>query len=301
LAALSPDAPVLLIGSGLTMVDAVISLLDAGHTGSLHAVSRHGLLPQRHAVSHVEPIVPANPWPSGLFPLVRAVRREAAGALAAGQDWRSVIDALRPFNQDLWRGFSDRERSRFLRHLRAWWDVHRHRVPHAAADRIEAALQTRQLRVHAGRITGLGICEGQASLTFRRRGSGAVATLSGVRVIDCTGPVTDVSRSTEPLMRALLRTGIARPDPLALGLDVAISGAVINSLGQAAGRLFAIGPLTKGASWEITSVPDIRAQCRAMALTLGGLLARGVDAGEHTAPFRALPARSPQLVAQGNE
>jgi uncharacterized NAD(P)/FAD-binding protein YdhS len=278
-ASLSPQVPVLLIGSGLTMVDAVISLLDAGHTGPVHVVSRHGLLPRRHSVSHVGPVAPANHWPGRLCPLVRAVRREIARARTTGHDWRQVIDALRPFTQDLWRGFSDCERSRFLRHMRAWWDVHRHRMPQAAADRIEAALAFGQLRVHAGRIVGLGVREGQASITFRRRGAGAVATVRAARVIDCTGPATDVTRSTEPLMQALLRAGVARPDPLRLGLDVAASGALINRLDQPSDRLFAIGPLTKGENWEITSVPDIRTQCRDMARMLGGLLAQSAGAG----------------------
>jgi uncharacterized NAD(P)/FAD-binding protein YdhS len=296
-AGLEPDVPVLLIGSGLTMADAVISLLDAGHTGPVHAISRHGLLPRRHSASHAGPLATANPWPRRLCPLVRAVRGEIAAALAAGHDWRSVIDALRPFNQDLWRGFSDSERSRFLRHLRAWWDVHRHRMPHAAADRIEATLASGQLRVHAGRIVGLGVKEGQASVAFRRRGTEAVATLTAARVIDCTGPATDVTRSTEPLMRSLLSAGIARPDPLRLGLDVATSGALIDRLGQCSGRLFAIGPPTKGVSWEITSVPDIRTRCRDLAHMLGGLLAQGGRSEEHTMPFRTLPMRSPHLAA----
>jgi uncharacterized NAD(P)/FAD-binding protein YdhS len=299
-AGLESDVPVLLLGSGLTMVDAVISLLDAGHTGRIHAVSRHGLLPRRHSVSHVGPVALANPWPSRLCPLLRAVRREIVRARTTGQDWRPVIDALRPFTQDLWRGFSDRERRRFLRHLRTWWDVHRHRVPPAAADQIEAALASGQLRVHAGRIVGLGVSEGQASITFRRRGTGAVATVRAARVIDCTGPATDVTCSTEPLMQALLSAGIARPDPLRLGLDVSARGALINRRGQPSDRLYAIGPLTKGASWEITSVPDIRTQCRDMARMLGRLLAQTGGTEGHTVPFRTLPVRSPDLAAQGN-
>ena len=301
-ASLDPRAPVLLIGTGLTMVDAVISLLDAGHTGPIRALSRHGFLPRRHAASQAAPAVLPAPPPNELRPLMRIVRREIERALEAGTDWRPVIDALRPSTQDMWQGLSERERGQFLRHLRTWWDVHRHRMAPAAADRIEAALASGQLCLHAGRIVSLDVRGGMASVIFRRRGTGTVAAVSAARVINCTGPATDVTCSTEPLMQALLRTGLARPDPHRLGLDVSASGALINRDGQPSGRLFAVGPLTKGARWEITSVPDIRTQCRDMANSLGLLLARRAtgDGGSAPMPFRALPMRSPEFAGRGN-
>ena len=221
------------------------------------------------------------PLPNELAPLVRAVRREIARVLEAGEDWRPVIDALRPSTQALWRGFSDRERSRFLRHLRAWWDVHRHRMPPLAARRIEDARASGQLHVHAGRIIALGVEDSWAIVTFRRRTSGAVATIKAARVIDCTGPGTDVTQSTDPLMRALLRTGMARADKLRFGLDVSASGALLSRSGLPSRRLFAVGSLTKGALWEITSVPDIRVQCRDMARDLGKRLAEMVRGDGH--------------------
>lgn len=297
-AALHPREPVLFVGTGLTMVDAAIDLLDAGHAGSIHALSRHGLLPRRHAVPQIPPTVLPTPLPSRLRALVRMIRLEIARALQAGQDWRPIIDALRPFTQDLWRALSHCERKQFLRHLRVWWDVHRHRMPPQAADRIEAAQASNQLRVHAGRLLGLGVQDGQASVTFRERQTGAVATVKAARVIDCSGPGADVARSSDPLIQALLRAGMARPDPLRLGLDVSPSGAVLGSHGRPSNRLFAVGPLTKGTNWEITSVPDIRVQCRDIARMLGGLLAERAD-GRGT-PFRTQQVRSPQFVTQGN-
>jgi uncharacterized NAD(P)/FAD-binding protein YdhS len=39
-------------------------------------------------------------------------------------------------------------------------------------------------------------------------------------------------------------------------------------------RLFAIGPVTRAAFWEIVAVPDIRNQCAALANRLGGALGR---------------------------
>jgi uncharacterized NAD(P)/FAD-binding protein YdhS len=268
IAGLAPDAPVLLVGTGLTMVDTVVTLLDAGHTGPIHALSRHGLLPLRHASPDVGPVTLPTPLPTGLAPLMRFARSEIARSQAAGNGWRPVIDALRPFTQNLWRGLSGSERGRFLRHLRAFWDVHRHRIPPTVADRIQAALASQQLHIHAGRIIGLGVEDARANVTFRDRVTGAECSLQAASVIDCTGPGADVTQSTDPLMQTLLRAGIARPDPLRLGLDVAADGAVLTRSGAPSNRLFAIGPLTKGASWEMTAVPELRTQCRDLARVL---------------------------------
>jgi uncharacterized NAD(P)/FAD-binding protein YdhS len=267
--ALDSDAPLLLVGTGLTMVDTVVSLLDAGHTGPIHAVSRHGRLPRPHGTSPAAPIELPSPLPDRLAPLMRCMRREIARALDAGADWRPVIDALRPFTPDIWRRLSVPERGRFLRHLRALWDVHRHRMPPQAADRIAAAQASKQLCVYAGRVIGLGAENGVATVTFRQRGTGVLRALKAARVVDCTGPGADVTQSTAPLVQALLRTGMARPDPLHLGFDVTMEGALLTRCGTPSRRLFAVGPLTKGAAWEITAVPDLRMQCHDLARVLG--------------------------------
>ncbi len=163
LAGLDADAAVLLIGTGLTMVDAVVSLLDRGHRGPIHALSRRGLLPRRHAPG--SPPAPASPvpaLPATLVELTRVLRAEMRQAVARGEDWRPVIDRLRPFTQDVWRSLPAADKARFLRHLRPWWDVHRHRMAGTVADRIEAARQSGQLqpahRAHpvAGRTGGPG-------------------------------------------------------------------------------------------------------------------------------------------------
>jgi uncharacterized NAD(P)/FAD-binding protein YdhS len=147
---LDADAPVLMIGTGLTMVDAVISLLGLGHRGAIHAVSRRGLLPCRHGG---EPFVApgqTDPFPTSLTTLTRFLRRESRRAKAGGGSWHQVVDQLRPFSQDLWSEMSMPDRARFLRHLRPWWDIHRHRLAPAVAARIDGATASGQLRIDAG-------------------------------------------------------------------------------------------------------------------------------------------------------
>lgn len=269
---LDPTEPVLLVGTGLTMVDIVISLLDQGHTGPIHALSRRGLLPRRHAPAAAAGLVSSGPYPTTARGLTRQLRADAARAIAAGGDWRTVVDAVRPFTQDIWQAMPIAERARFLRHPRAWWEVHRHRMAGAVADRIDAALATGQLRLLRGRVAGYAPQGGMVDVTIRPRGGAADATLSVARVLNCSGTFADFARIQHPLVRQLLDSGVARPDPLRLGLDVTGSGALRNRAGDVSRRLFAVGPVTKGTFWEITAVPDIRRQCETLAHHLAGLV-----------------------------
>jgi uncharacterized NAD(P)/FAD-binding protein YdhS len=269
-AGLDPAAPVLLIGAGLTMVDAVISLLDQGHVGPIHAVSRRGLLPRCHITAVAAPRGPLA-YPRGLRALTRFLRAEAEHALAAGGNWQSVIDGLRPVTQEIWAALSAQDRQRFLRHLRTWWDVHRHRIAAPVAARIEAARASGQLRVHAGRLRGYASAGDRMTVRYRPRGSDEIATLHVARVVNCSGPATDYRHVGDPLVRSLLTEGVGRPDPSRLGLDVSEDCALRNRGGVESHRLFAVGPVTKGAFWEMTAVPDIRSQCEKLAQRLARL------------------------------
>jgi uncharacterized NAD(P)/FAD-binding protein YdhS len=277
LTGLDPAAAVLLIGTGLTMVDVVISLLDSGHTGPIHAVSRRGLLPNAHADAPVPGASIELPLPSGLRALTRWLRNATQAASAAGQDWRAVIDGLRPHTQALWQSLSTVEQARFLRHLRPWWDVCRHRMAPEIARRIEAARASGQLCVHAGRVEAAALSGAGADLRLRPRGQIGTIGLSVDRVVNCTGPEGDITRVADRLTQALLRDGLARPDALALGFDVTATGAVLSRDGASSGGLFALGPLTKGVFWEITAVPDIRRQCAEMAAHLADRLRDSAD------------------------
>jgi uncharacterized NAD(P)/FAD-binding protein YdhS len=273
LSGLDADAPVLLIGTGLTMVDVVVSLLDQGHRGPIHALSRRGLLPRPHGgAGGAGAAARVGALPPRLLELLGALRAEARRAEAAGGTWHPVVDRLRPFTQDVWQSLSAEDKARFLRHLRPWWDVHRHRMAGPVAERIEAARAAGRLQIHAGRIRRLRGMEGGAELTFCRRGDREPQALRVARVVNCAGPACDFDRIAHPLVRSLLRGGLVRPDPLRLGLDVTGTCALRDRRGAISRRLFAVGPVTKAAFWEMTAVPDIRRQCEAVAEHLAGVV-----------------------------
>ena len=272
---LDPDLPVLLIGTGLTTIDSVVSLLDQGHRGPITALSRRGLLPHRHAAATPGTAMPqTDAFPTRLNALARSLRQAAARQAASGAGWHAVIDELRPITTELWQAMTFRDRQRFLRHLRPWWDIHRHRIPGIVADRIAAARASGQLRIRAGRIRGYlqeHPC-GPVTVSFRPRFQDRLERVTVGRVINCAGPDADYGRIRDPLVRSLLDRGLVRADPLCLGLDVTAHCALLAQDGSISRRLFAVGPVTKGTFWEMTAVPDIRQQAELLALQLSALV-----------------------------
>ena len=270
---LDPDMPVLLVGTGLTTIDSIVSLLDQKHRGPITALSRRGLLPHRHAASP-SAVPERDSFPTRLNPLARALRDSAARQVACGGSWHAAIDEIRPITVELWQAMCLRDRQRFLRHLRPWWDTHRHRISPAVADRIDAARASGQVRIRAGRIQGYEQAAPDAPVTvrFRPRFSDRIDAVTVGRVINCAGPDADYSRIRDPLVRSLLSHGLVRPDPLCLGLDVTAHGALLGADGAISRRLFAVGPVTKGACWEMTAVPDIRQQAELLAVQLAALI-----------------------------
>jgi len=259
-----PAGPVLLIGAGLTMVDVALSLNDAQPGRPMLALSRRGLAPLEH--DGAPPLVLPTPPANDLSPLEAfSWLRTAAG----DHGWRTAIDAIRPATQALWRSWSAPQKQAFLRHARPFWDIHRHRLAPLVAGRIGALRATGQLVLAAGKIRSLTLeADGFALCRWRGRGQDKGYAFRAARVINCTGPTGDVLNSTDPLILDLVRRGLARPDPLRLGFDVDDDNRLRDLSGQASPTLLAVGPATRGTSWEVTAVPDIRVQVAAVAETV---------------------------------
>ena len=244
---------ILLLGSGLTAVDIALSLEGRRPGARILALSRHGLLPRRH-MEDPSRGAPARAPKGSPLDVLREVRRRGA------RDWRGAIDGLRPYVQGVWRGWSVEERMRFLRHLRPWWEVHRHRLAPEVAAHIEGFQRAGFLGVCAGRLVHLRPAAEGVEAAWTARGSSDVKTRHFAQVVNCAGPRGDLTRSGDPLIASLLAAGELRPDACRLGLDVDRRSRVVGSDGAARETLFAVGPITRGQFYEITSVPDIRIQ-----------------------------------------
>ena len=265
---MSHEESILLVGSGLTSVDLAIALRAHEFSGTIHILSRHGLLPQGHKDGNVLFAKWRTEFPCSIRELVRLVRKRVEVVRYRGGDWRSVIDSLRPVTAQIWQSLSPAERRRFLRHVRAYWDVHRHRIAPAISSQIESEIASGGIRVHAGRITAYHEEEETAVVCYRERRTSNLKELRVGRVINCTGPESDCRKVASPLLQDLLRRGLVRPDSLFLGIDAAEDGAVIDAAGSKSDVLYTLGPPLKGRLWESIAVPEIRVQIAELVATL---------------------------------
>jgi len=260
---LGDDDTVVVIGTGLTMVDVALLLDARGFKGRILAISRRGLLPRAHVAGGTVSTALSERPSIEASALLREVR-ERADAIG----WRPTVDEMRPFTQGMWLAADAAQRQRFLRHLRPWWDVHRHRLAPAVAERIAALRAEGRLQIAAGKTIAFDPTPGGVAMRWRPRGAEAVETLIARRVVNCSGPMVDLDRTTEPLLRRLRDDGTIRPDSCRIGIDVDVRAHVIRGDGRRHDRLFALGPMTRGAFWEIVAVPDIRVQTWSLARTL---------------------------------
>ena len=237
-----PNTTVTILGTGLSMVDRWLSLRSNGHTGLIKATSRRGLLPHVHAQSPRLTLEAASvPVGRPVSTLLRWLRNLAA----AQPDWRSAVDAVRPFTRAIWQAWSQDEQRRFLRHARPYWVIHRHRIAPVIHRRLLDELGAGTLRVDRTR-----------------------APVHTSHVYDCRGLKPAWDELDGSLIGCLLRQGAVRPDVLGLGLDVTDNAEIIGGDGTIVPTLYAIGPLTRGRFWEIEAIPDIRTQCAALAADL---------------------------------
>jgi uncharacterized NAD(P)/FAD-binding protein YdhS len=257
-------APALLVGTGLTMVDVALSLRERRPRKTMTALSRRGYLPQVHRLGAPYPLA-AKTFPTTVRQLLRAIRTEIREGAKNGHSWHAVLDSLRPHSQAIWRSLSQDEQRRFLRHARAHWDVHRHRIAPEIADKLASMRAGKNLVVAAGRIERIESSEAGIAVTYRPRGAASAKSLLVGHVVNCTGPDARYAPAVSPLVAALRRRGLVRPHPLGLGLDGTTDGRLFQADGTVSPLLFAIGPMRQPLLWETTAVPELRGQTAAMA------------------------------------
>jgi uncharacterized NAD(P)/FAD-binding protein YdhS len=200
--------------------------------------------------------------------LTAAVRLLASEAEKAGGDWREAITFVRNMAPTIWQRMPQRDRVRFMSHLRAIWDIHRHRLPPEVLQRIDTLRGNGRLQIHAGHILGFAPRDTKLEVTWRSRADGSTQSLLVDQVVNCTGPDYAIARSTEPLWRNLLQCGLCVPDPLGLGLRTGPKGAVVDADGWPGPHLFYVGPMLRADHWEATAVGELRVHAEQLASLL---------------------------------
>jgi len=282
LAGLPLDAPVAIIGTGLTMLDLLASLESIGHSGPILALSRRGLLPQAHRSNELPPPAWTAPpeWLDGIHgtrELFRQVRAAIESSTQSGHDWRDIWVALRSRTPELWQRLSTRNRAQFLRHAQALWDVHRHRAAPEAMLVLEQLRARDKLQVAAGRLqSGNAVADG-VNLVWRRRHTGSLNEFFASRVFNCTGPSTRLEDDQTALFASLASQSRLAPCPQGLGVQTDESYRLLDSKGRGQQRLHYAGPMLKAKLWEATAVPELREHARRLARIVLNEASQGVD------------------------
>jgi uncharacterized NAD(P)/FAD-binding protein YdhS len=269
LEAITPGSQVAIMGTGLTMADVATTVTSASPGATVHAISRHGLLPRAHYPQ--PPPSPAGPLPAftspppgtGLAALIRQARDFIAHYPGP---WQDAVDALRPHVPGLWQQLTPAQQRVFLRRVARYWEIHRHRMPPATAHRIQSLQAAGRLRLVPGRVTAARTQGDQISVTITEQGHTAQLTTGWL--VNATGPGTDITATPDPLLRSLLASGLIRPDPHRLGIDADTTGAVLDALGTPSPDIYTIGPTLRGLRYETTAIPEICAQAATLATHL---------------------------------
>jgi uncharacterized NAD(P)/FAD-binding protein YdhS len=261
--AIAQKQRMIIVGTGLTAVDCVLEAEGRGYKGEYVMLSRHARLPLPH-----EPVSSLQTAQVDAFfgslnalvsvPLSSLVRkiREEAERLGSSQP---VIAEMRPHLQQLWAAMPLASKRRFLRHIRPFWEVHRHRIPEAHAVVLDALRKSGRLIVTAGRLQSAHRDGGKIELEYLL-GRETVRKSFDIAMC-CAGPESDIRKVELPLIGNLLRRGIIRPGPLGLGIDP-----IESSLpGDVQQRFRILGPLQREHLWEITAVREIRSEAVRLA------------------------------------
>jgi uncharacterized NAD(P)/FAD-binding protein YdhS len=270
LAASRSDQTVLLLGTGLTMVDVALELGVSGGP-TMYAISRSGLLPQAH---RPRPAIPGQALrdaaaPESLDELISLLTDEVAAAEERGEDWRPLVDSLRPVANEFWEGLDADEQARFHREYARLWSIHRHRMAPQVGTALHRLVEKGRLRVRSATLKGATVRDGKVDVDLEG-GGGEPVRFRVDRIINCTGPLHDPDRISAPLVRDLVEQGSVRSNALGVGFDTDRTGMIIDRSGHGLPGVYAIGPLRDGGLFETTAVPEIGQQARALATELTG-------------------------------
>lgn len=256
---------ILLIGTGLTMVDCILSLKRIGFAGHIYITSPRGYTPVSHAKTVPYPDYYQELENTSLADIFKTVRKHIKIAETKDISWHSVTDALRPHVQKLWIGFSQKEKQQFISHIRHIWGVARHRLPQYTFKELQKLKEKGQLEIIGGRIKTIDEKDDDITVTIQLRKNKSTKELHVSRTVNCTGPQINYPELNDELVRSLLSSGLIAPSPLKMGIRALSNGSVLKNEEEISANMYAIGSLLRGVLWETTAVPELREQAENIA------------------------------------
>jgi uncharacterized NAD(P)/FAD-binding protein YdhS len=263
---LDQDREVFILGNGLTMVDIVLGLKEKKHRGKIYSLSPNGfqILPHRNFAPYVELVEELKP-PYDLPKIISLFRSHVKKLRDQGHSAEAAVDSLRPYTQKVWQSWSKQEKERFMYHIRHMWGVARHRLPMEIHKLIQQLILDDKLEIIAGRIQSMIETERGIRVTFKRRRDQKIYEVAAARVINCTGPLSDINKLERPLVKNLISRKMIHADEMKLGIDALPDGTILNDDKTPSPYLSTIGSLLRGLLWESTAVPELREQAKTLS------------------------------------
>lgn len=270
----APDSelPVLVVGNGLTMVDTVLELVENGLKNPLISLSNHGfnILPHRHTGLQYNHLRQEIGEEISLRELVVLFNRHIKKVRQLGISAEPVVDSIRPLSQHIWRQFTDAEKQIFMSRIRHLWGVARHRLPLHLYDKIQRLKLDRRLQMLAGRVRKIEANPDKLRVEYWDKRRNKPLFLEVSRIINCTGPQTDIGRMDDGLLRRCWSKGLLTQDKLRLGIEAdPQTYTLVDRYGMPVHFLHTLGSNLKGVFWESTAVNELRSQARQLAQTIG--------------------------------
>lgn len=255
---------VLIIGTGLTMVDKLLDFYHQLHKGSIYAISRKGYLPFTHYPcsrhqkypDYTEELLQAD----DIYALYRQLRKHVDSGIKSGIDWRVVVDTIRPSLPAIWDSLSLQDKKIFLRRFSSLWTVVRHRIPVICTDIIHLLKEKKQLQVAGGRIVTITTTEDGFDVQYLDRKSSQLKEITVQKIINCSGPQLNMALSGSALYKNLLKRHFLLEDELHMGLKALPDGRLLDGKGQVIPGLYTIGNGLRGVLFESSAIPEIRGQ-----------------------------------------
>lgn len=252
------DDRVLIVGNGLTSADIIASLHHQGHRGTILALSRRGLRSRGHAPFAQEPFGDfLSPPPERASALLARVRSTIRAAGKEGLTWHAVIDQVRAQGGEIWKRIPLAERQRIVRHLRAFWDVHRFRIAPQVETVLDDAIAAGRLQIIAASIIEAKTDGGPIDVTIKARGRADPTRHRFDALIVTTGPAHGDILVSQDWLRHLAGNGHLHLDPTGLGLACNERSEALSADLTSDPTLFISGPLARGQFGELMGLPQV--------------------------------------------
>ena len=255
---INSDARIVVIGSGLTALDAIHTLRHRQHHGRITIVAPDGLLPP---VQTGWRDADALEWPQDMRAsgFLKFMRDTVGDIPWEDIEWQRRFESLRYHISAAWQRLDPADQGRLMRRFGWLWSLARFRAGPQAFGSAQILLDTGQLDIVTDMVTSIMT----TSDGVHEVGLAKSAKLSADAVINCSGAGRD------PLITRILDNGTAARHQIVSHRPAMTSElALMRADGTPHGNMFGIGPMTSHVAGDVLGSASIARQARGLAARL---------------------------------